>query len=445
MDLEEMQRSVENPRSRVLVAEAVKCYQNGLYRASLVSLWVAVVSDLTYKIKYLSDTGDRNAKKILDRLIKGLDEDNVPSVQSYERELLSKAEKELEIILKHEKEQLDRLSKDRNRCAHPAYDSNLDLFVPDAEQVRAHLAAAYRIVFSQRPIAGKALIEQLHEQLRGFHWAHSKESFLDIFFTPARGTVKSNIVKSLINMSVSSDEGGDVVERSSEAVYWIAEESRSDFEDALKSVLGARSFGFEKLIKAFGLYGSFPEFWSALGNGNKIQLEQYFVKMESVKLSKSLLEIKPIIYGVPCLEEFSNALRKMFENAEAADFAELVELTDEYSLAGPSVIKRLQKASSFVEARAQWKILVRYGKSMDAESINSLREAIEYNDEKHRSQVSSAFNCMSSLESLYCDISSSDEVANEWKKLVIYLNEQGEHNLEQSVFAELLKPIEDSE
>ena len=50
-DLEQIQHDIDNKHIRPLIAEVIKCYEAGAYRAAIVSLWTAVVTDLTGKIR----------------------------------------------------------------------------------------------------------------------------------------------------------------------------------------------------------------------------------------------------------------------------------------------------------------------------------------------------------------------------------------------------------
>lgn len=166
-DLERIQHDVVDVRSRGLVAEVVRCYEGGAYRAALVSLWVAVVADLTAKIRYLAESGDGEAGNVIADLDEALANQRVNQVQQYERDLLKTAEQQLQILLPRERVELERLNEDRHLCAHPGFLDEADLFVPDAEVVRAHLVAANRSVFSQRPLAGKRLLATLEIEMGG--------------------------------------------------------------------------------------------------------------------------------------------------------------------------------------------------------------------------------------------------------------------------------------
>ena len=146
-DLEEMQHGIEDKATRLLVAEVVKCYEAGAYRAALVSLWVAVVADITAKIRALAESGDGEAQNVISSLDAALANRVVQKVQEYERNILEVAERRLQILLPRERVELERLNEDRNLCAHPGYVDEALLYIPDAEIVRAHLVAARRAVF----------------------------------------------------------------------------------------------------------------------------------------------------------------------------------------------------------------------------------------------------------------------------------------------------------
>jgi hypothetical protein len=47
-------------RARSYLREAVDCYNAGLYRAAIVTTWVAVVFDLIEKIRELALSGDQD-------------------------------------------------------------------------------------------------------------------------------------------------------------------------------------------------------------------------------------------------------------------------------------------------------------------------------------------------------------------------------------------------
>jgi hypothetical protein len=64
-DLDELILSCRNEDGRKYIAEAVRCYKAGAYRACIVSTWIAVVYDLLSKVRELSLSGEAEAQRIV--------------------------------------------------------------------------------------------------------------------------------------------------------------------------------------------------------------------------------------------------------------------------------------------------------------------------------------------------------------------------------------------
>lgn len=242
-DLQALQYDVVDQRTRPLVAEVVKAYEAGALRAATVSLWIAVVADLTYKIRHPADSGDGAAVVAIADLDQAVANRSVRKVQEYERTILTFVSTDLEMLSAREVVELGRLSDDRNLCAHPGFVSESELFEPDAEAVRAHLIAANRSVFSQPPLAGKKLLTILDQELYGDSWPDGendelKSYLVDRFFRSARTTVQDNMTRMLIKGSVRpKDESHRNAKRCRNAAYAIADAYPASFERLVSSVL----------------------------------------------------------------------------------------------------------------------------------------------------------------------------------------------------------------
>jgi len=122
-DLEALTSSVRDLESRSLFAEAVRAYQAGAYRASIISVWVAVSVDLTNKVRHLADIDDSAASEAIARLDAAIQENSVKKMQIFENALLDLCYKDLQLISAREQSELLRVYADRNLCAHPAFSS----------------------------------------------------------------------------------------------------------------------------------------------------------------------------------------------------------------------------------------------------------------------------------------------------------------------------------
>ena len=86
-------------------------------------------------------------------------------LQGIENDLLNEALNSFEFITPQEHTDLDRLKQDRNQCAHPAFVTDLVLFQPSPELVRAHIAHAIHHLLAHPPTQGKNALARLKSDL----------------------------------------------------------------------------------------------------------------------------------------------------------------------------------------------------------------------------------------------------------------------------------------
>ncbi len=156
-DLESLVQTIDDPNVRAYAQESVNSYFAEAYRAAIVSIWIAVVYDLYQKTRYLAELYKDNAAKIsIDEINKIRNSSDKKQIASWEREILRYAHDDIHMITDTEYEHLERIQKDRHRCAHPVLDSEGLLFQPSPELTRTHIRTAIEVVLSQPPIMGKA-------------------------------------------------------------------------------------------------------------------------------------------------------------------------------------------------------------------------------------------------------------------------------------------------
>lgn len=159
-DLDTLVLVCRDLRSRAYISEAVGSYRANAFRAAIVTTWVAVVFDFIHKLGELEMTGDKRAKTILDEFRKCQAAADVKASWEFERNVLDRA-LELELITRHEHEDLTRLLADRNRCAHPALNTGDEAYSPSAELARLHIRNAVLHLLQHQPVQGLAAMERL--------------------------------------------------------------------------------------------------------------------------------------------------------------------------------------------------------------------------------------------------------------------------------------------
>lgn len=167
LGFEEMIVHCVDEEAKVHIREAIRCYEAGAYRASIVSAHVSVCFDLIAKLRSLGAGGDAVAAGMvtkLDNLQQQLSSGNLAAISgllAFERTLLEDFRDKFDFFGTQEFEELSRLRADRNRCAHPTFAHDALPYAPPAELARLHIRSALTYVLSQPPRQGKAALASL--------------------------------------------------------------------------------------------------------------------------------------------------------------------------------------------------------------------------------------------------------------------------------------------
>jgi hypothetical protein len=175
-DLDELALKCQDRKAGAYLREAIACYQAGAMRAAIISTWIAVAFDFIDKINTLEVQGDAQAKKCAEEFRKIRQNSDLKGSQIFERQILDRAHKDLQLISDLEYADLIRLFEDRHRCAHPSMISDEELYQPTAEQVRYLIRSAVNSMLSQPPTSGKSALNQLEEQVRGDYFPLDKKT-----------------------------------------------------------------------------------------------------------------------------------------------------------------------------------------------------------------------------------------------------------------------------
>lgn len=166
-DLDALILTVRNPLSRSYIDEAVRAYRAGSYKAAIVSLWVAVTFDIISKVRELADDNDAAAMAFVTTFDANVAANNIAKLLEIEGSLLEDAEQRFAFLDAIGRRHFERLKQDRNLCAHPAFNAEGSLFMPEPELVRLYIVEAVRNLLSQRPMQGKTIITLFDRDFRG--------------------------------------------------------------------------------------------------------------------------------------------------------------------------------------------------------------------------------------------------------------------------------------
>jgi hypothetical protein len=154
-DLDDLVLACRSETARHAFSEAVACFRAGAYRAAIVTTWTAIVYDYLAKLRDLELAGNGQATMILQSVEKARQENDHKRLLLFEHGVLEEAATKFDLLTPIEKEDLERIQKDRNRCAHPSEIAIEDPYRPAAEVARAHMRNAVMHLLSRPPLQGK--------------------------------------------------------------------------------------------------------------------------------------------------------------------------------------------------------------------------------------------------------------------------------------------------
>lgn len=158
IDIEELVLKVRSSVTREAVSEAVACYKVGAYRACVVGTWIALVYDLIDKFRDLALANDKRAAELIQKFESIQFARKTDEALKFERDVLSIARDEFELISHQELADLQRLFEDRNRFAHPNLNQDFESLSCPAELARTHLRVAIEHVMQRPPVQGRAAL-----------------------------------------------------------------------------------------------------------------------------------------------------------------------------------------------------------------------------------------------------------------------------------------------
>ena len=206
-DLDELLLTVRDITSRVYMLEAVNAYRAGVYRAAVVSTWVAVVYDLIGKFRELAASGDPAANARVAKIDNWIQNNNKIEMQRFEQGLIAEAAKDYEFFSAHEIRKFENLREDRHLCAHPAFSSDEALFQPSAEQVRAHIVHAVESLLRHPPMQGKSALERIMIDLSSNSFPKDRveaERFIEHSYVDrAREVLVRNLILTMLKVLVN--------------------------------------------------------------------------------------------------------------------------------------------------------------------------------------------------------------------------------------------------
>lgn len=214
IDLDELIVRCRDKQAKQFIREAVACYKAGAYRSCIVATWNAVVFDFLHKLRELQLLEDKQASQLLEKFEKLSSEEKVKELWQFESDIPKKALDPFELISTIEKSDIERLFKDRSRCAHPSMTSLEEPFEATAELARYHLRSAVTHLLERPPVQGRAARDRIFQDIKSEYFPTDSELAVKYFqkspLARARLTLIKDVVvgltKSLLIENLPEDE-----------------------------------------------------------------------------------------------------------------------------------------------------------------------------------------------------------------------------------------------
>lgn len=202
-DIDALALAVRDKESRRLIAEAITAYRGGALRSAIMSTWIAVAFDIIAKARELAAQGEAAPKVFVQDLDLAITNRDIKKMQAIETDLLKIANDQLLLFAPHELGALERLQRDRNLCAHPAFIVEDELYQPSLELVRSHIVHALQYLLIHAPLQGKSAIARFEADVESPSFptncddigTYIRAKYLD----RAKDVLVTNLIKALIS------------------------------------------------------------------------------------------------------------------------------------------------------------------------------------------------------------------------------------------------------
>lgn len=416
--------------ARTYIEEAVKCYRSGAYRSAIVATWVAVVYDIVDKLEELSLAGDNNAESKVDEYNEIIDENNITRALKFERNILQVAKEEFELLSEIEVQDLERLHKDRHRCAHPAAMPSGEPYQPSAEVARSHLRNAVDHLLSREPLQGKQALEGIIKKVKSEYFPTTEEEAIERLrpgaITNARESLIRNVVKVVLKGLLQDEREQEDWKRFIAALKAIQSIHPGITESTIRAKVPDIAGGVDDNDT-----GRLIEFcrdldlgWEALTEYTT-RVEQYVQRIpvepspSDPTVRRPMRTAHPDLLAAAQVSELRDLVEERLEVASYQAYSEYVAEADEVDV--DQLVQRFTDAQSYMEAGELGGRVTEVTEELELEHIRALLDGIVRNDQIHNAAVAHDSVCV--ILEYSCE--HCDELADSLNTVYRFLKDSG--------------------
>lgn len=310
--------------------EAINAYRGGAYRSAIISTWIAVSYDLIAKFRELALQGDAAAVSWIGNLDNAITNNQVRSLQTLEESILETAQSSFEFFAPHELEDLQRLKKDRNYCAHPAFIAEDLLFQPTPDLVRTHVVHAVIHLLSQEPVQGRKAINRLRDDLLRDSFPDDLESTTIFMNSKYLNRARPSLVESIIDVLMKTILKGDDPDfkgkrsRLLRTLYVVSSKHPQIYEQRMSTKLQdiADNLNDKQLLSLIRLIRVDNRCWYWVSEATRIRLRHIISKIDKDLIMRMVTVYK--VFDLLVIDDLRNPLLTLFSNCSEATQQEII-------------------------------------------------------------------------------------------------------------------------
>ncbi|MCP2097350.1 MULTISPECIES: hypothetical protein [Actinosynnema] len=406
-DVESLIGQVANPKVRQLVDDAWRCYSAGVNRAAIVSVWTAIITDITDKIVWLAEEGDGDANTFRTELRQAQQarlNSEISAIQTIESRLLREAEK-FDLVEKTSMIDLDRVRHDRNRCVHTSLHHEDEVYEPTAETARAHLVTALTLLLTHPPLGGKRLFGRFIDYVCDPRFVLSEPHLLTTFHDRLRPRTRAQIFEvaakhALLELPTDGWLPADqCADRMAKVLVLLASRDRERAREAAAKGMGRfAQLSANQKLRALARLGDQDFFWDTLPQ------DQH----EHLTMLVDGLDVRQIDLGdraAAGLLRMVAVLRALVGSEQARERLPVLEikfnaLTDQQKMRAatqrparfflPAVLTTLREAQNWDTGASAEHALIAHARFLDLDLLRSALQAWSGNDQCYNADTAPA-------------------------------------------------------
>ncbi len=280
-----------NEHAREHLAEALRCRRAGALRSALRCTWAAVVCDLSQKLAELDLLGEPEVTEALAAFRELLLSGEPSTAQARqarigrERALLELAGERFELLSPLERDDVDRLRRDSERCSHPLLSPLEAPFRPSESLVATHLDNAIELVLARESRQGRLALKRLLSEVESPYFPSTIDAAAELLargpMKRARASLVYALVRELTFASMTRPEPQSARARRHAALGAISRLFATPAAMALRLYLAPAIAALEEpaLWRAVELFGHVPGVWRHLDEQTQRRLLRYLAQV----------------------------------------------------------------------------------------------------------------------------------------------------------------------